>query len=676
MSGDGFIADDEDDGFVEDDEAELPPRVIQMPVQRIEGDPDGGFEAFLRSAAQGPTLRAGDELSSRITPEYKKEGIPVPRWTVGEGAETTQRADEAADIPREYAAGSADRDMTEAMRSDLRQDRSAYKDVPWYRDPSIMGEVSGGLATAAALPVGESAAAAGAGYGAVSGYAGSERDDLAGQLGDTATGAVTGLALGKVADDVVAPVVGWGADKVRALSDALGWKANINRVASTMPGSELKKLVANKGEDYIQKLGEAIEKPREALGGRGMHEGDGMLGFLPQPKDTYAANANIVNDDALARMTSAEDEIARGANPNVDLRGLASDLRSNAGEARGMIDPAGEAHGSFAGNMADRIDAATTVRGPDKIIPGYDIPANGSDYMTPVRQKTPDVVEPTYDVTHQMPFDRALANRRYLDSNINYTRRGGYEGAPMQEQVRRGAAGEIRAGIRETLDNAAAAGEVNPETVSSWKGGMEDYATSAAVQDPAMANVYQEYGNQKISLPGFLAATSGAEAAGVPGIGLGMAAGQLAKSRGTPLLAGTQRTGQRALEGVASGLDQIAERYAPAAVGSNAKLNEASQPLFEGAMVSHAQAEEPPVQQLPAQHINATVQRVRATGVNVAPKDNRSQADRAVDDAQYGAMLSAHGPGSDRNIVYAELLVKDPAFKERERLRAMNKDHD
>lgn len=560
-----------------------------------EGDPNrDGLGAFLRSAAQGATARWGDELSGELADYLLNEHRNL------EGAMDPNKR-EANAIPRTY--GTPTPSVTDEMRAELATDRAAYAKAPFWQDPMVLGEATGGAALALAAPASGAARGAtmvsripgaakvGALWGGAVGTGGAD-GDLADRARGGLEGATAGLVLGPVADETVGAVSGRMSEAARAASEALRRKANVNRVAATGTyGAQMRNTAQNKGEQWIQDLGEGIEA-------KGLHEGEGPLGFLPQPPETYGRNAQALRSDALERMTSAEDAIVSQADPLVPTASMIDDMRGQSGAAFDRVDPAGQSHGGFMSTMADRMENASQyIVGPD----GGPMPG-----------------------TQAMPFSRAIDERRYLDSNIDWTRRGGYEGSGMQEQVRRGMAGDMRAGIRETIDKAAESGQVDPAVAANWKGGMQDYALAAAVEEPAMARVYQEYGNQKISLPGWL----GANAVGGPLAPLGVAAGEVAKHRGAAALAGTQRLGQRAFRNVADAAEQTAM---PASMGA-----------------------------------------ARAAQTATAPAMQPAYALDGTDDPEYGPMLSQLDR-DERATQFYVLMSTDDEFRARQRERGQQK---
>jgi hypothetical protein len=435
------------------------------------------------------------------------------------------------------------------------------------------GQVGAALLTAAA-PLGSAArggallqrvaglAKGGAIAGGLSG-AGNSRanlaDDPRGLARDTAAGAATGAVVAPVAGEAVRAVVHPLAKLAARGAEGLRGSANANRLAASGTyGAQLRDIASNRGPQAINELGEDIER-------LGIHKGEGMLGFLPQPPATYERNSARIMQDAGRRMGAAEDAIAEVADPLVTTSGTIGDLYGEASKVAGRADPAAPAHSNFLRNSADRLkDASMSVSGPG---------TTGDEAW--------------------MPFSRALEERRYLDDTIDWTRKGGGDEAPRAEQVRRWVAGDLRSGIRDTLDTAAADpnSAVTPELADAWKSGNRDFATAATVHDPSMARVYQEYGNQKISLPAWMAAAGGTARGGPVGGGVAAALAQLAKSRGTPALAGAQRFGQRQLEGIAKGAEPAAANAA--AIGQARDLAPDAMPLVQSMTQAPAYAAQP-----------------------------------------------------------------------------------
>lgn len=307
-----------------------------------------------------------------------------------------------------------------------------------------------------------------------------------------------------------------GAGKaVGALSRAAKESGLRARVAATGHyGSSLRNLQKQKGSDYITKLGQEIED-------RGLHRGDGPLGFLPQPVETYADNAERLLKDAGQRMGASEDAISQLANPpSVPLENAAAKLEQSALDNGSMWDPAGRGASDFQGQLAANMRNVGTQ--------GGDI---GMEAGAPAMAE----------------WNSAIKNRRFIDSQINYGRAAGYEGAPMQEAVRRELRGDLATGIKDSLDQGVSDGNVPAELRDQWRGGNDDYRVGQDVFQPASNRVAREEGNQLLSLPTLIAGTAGAAAGGVAGYqngggwsgGLaGAAGGALLRSRGKSAVAG------------------------------------------------------------------------------------------------------------------------------------------
>lgn len=175
-------------------------------------------------------------------------------------------------------------------------------------------------------------------------------------------------------------------------------------------------------------------------------------------------------------------------------------LRASAGKNASMIDPAGAQEAAFRTQMADRIGQY----------------ASGD-------------------------WNQALANRRYLDDNINWGSRGGYEGAPMQEQVRRDVANPLRQEISNALDRGMASGDIPESLGRGWQNARDDFALGSTVQPEAQALQAQQ-ASQGFFTPaslGSLGAAAGGFYTGHPVAGLAAGVGaQLARTRGSSAAAG------------------------------------------------------------------------------------------------------------------------------------------
>lgn len=287
---------------------------------------------------------------------------------------------------------------------------------------------------------------------------------------------------------------GRGLSSLATEAERLGWK---NRAASAgFYGSTLDNLAKNKGEERVYEIGKGMEEA-------GLHKGSGLFGWAPQTAKTISENALELQGGAGKEMGSYEKALAGLTQPpTVDTAPIVSDLRSGAGNAAGMWDPSGSGEAAFRTNFANNIE-----RGAD----------SGG----------------------QAAWNDALAQRRYIDENINWNKKGGYPEAGMQEQVRRDVANGLRGEISDSLDRGMAAGNVPEDMGQGWQKARGNFELGADVYGPASTRANREAGNQLLSLPTW-SAIGGGIATGNPLVGLASGVGaQLAKTRGRAAVAGT-----------------------------------------------------------------------------------------------------------------------------------------
>lgn len=362
--------------------------------------------------------------------------------------------------------------------------------------------------------------------------------DMGEETGETAL-----RALAQGGEDLVESGLAAGAlSGAGAVSKGVaGWldqRANMNRAASAgFYGSTLERLGDNKGDAYVADMGRRMEE-------EGLHKGRSPggnwnpLNWLPQNAGTIAKNSEDLRKVAGNDMGLAESELGRmDAPPQVDVRGM---IAKQGAPVRGAdIDPvAGDAEQGFRRQMADRA-ASLAPEG-------------------------------------QMPFNDALDRRRYLDDQINYQKKEGYEGAGMQEQVRREMANDLRGGISDSLDQGVAGGSVDPEVAQQWQRGRGNFELASDVGDAARSRSMREQGNQIMSLPTHAlvgGALGGALGGGLPGAAAAAIGGQMLKTRGRAGLAGMQRAGSNMLGGGA--MSWLGEN---AALGSMAALDSGGVP--------------------------------------------------------------------------------------------------
>lgn len=429
----------------------------------------------------------------------------------------------------------------------LAEDPPAVEDEDWLQ--GLSGEERGELSNAsaawqrAAESPGRLAAALGgnilAPILAAGGFVG---DAIQGGLDAYAGGASGKASVGAgAASGAVGGTLQGGSKLAGMAGDALQKSGLNHRVAATgVYGGQMKRMMQNMGPEAVQQLGRDIEA-------KGLHKGEGMLGWLPQPASTYADNSAALRDSAAKRLSETEDAIeGLTSPPTVPTGAIADDLERGALQSRGMWDPAGGQEAAFRKQYAD------AIRGGSNAV---EAPGQPAQYMA--------------------DWADAQAQRRYVDQQIDWNRLGGFEGAPMQEQVRREVAGNLRAGVKDSLDRGVEIGTVPGELRDAWRGANDDYRIAAAVNDPAIARVYQEYGNQAVSLPAWSAMGFGGNP--VAGAAMGAAA-SFAKNRGHSALAGAQGALGRNAEAVSDAGSWL-EKWAPtgAAIGQGAASGASAQ---------------------------------------------------------------------------------------------------
>lgn len=457
----------------------------------------------------------------------------------------------------------------------------AHRDSAWYTG----GDLGGSLALNTLVP--GSGYVANIGKAAVEGAARAFSDSNPDEgVGDAASQGLLNAGVSALAG----AIPHGGRAVLRYARDALPEKALINRVAAAGPyGGQMKRMAQNHGDDYLPKLGEAIEE-------RGLHLRDpnatggrwNPRNWAPAGWGTYADNATDLERDALSRMSSAEDTInalPASRQVDVDVTPIAQQqLDRAAGLRRTIADPAG------ATQAAEREAQALGLQGK----------AQASNPVGPNAVQMPNgqwTQVPPPAPTYSMPFGDALENRRFYDQQIDWNRLGGADASPMREAVRRELAGNMRAGLGQGLDDAVAQGKISQRLADKWKGGRDDYAVAAAVRDPSVGRVFQEYGNQVLSLPSAMNA-GGAIGAGNPlGAIASAGLGQAIKHYGHGILSDVQHVGA----GIGNAADAFANRTGP--VGYVAK----HLPDYSGFATVHELEDRPDPAQDDNDAINALV---------------------------------------------------------------------
>jgi hypothetical protein len=237
----------------------------------------------------------------------------------------------------------------------------------------------------------------------------------------------------------------------------------------------------------------------------GMHEGPGMLGFLPQGIKQYARNGGAAMEAGQAGMSTAEDAITNlpGGQPSVPIRDIVRTQRDASARELGLADPAGEGSSAFRSKIASNLEADARNN------PGA---ARG-----------------------ELPWSRALEQRRNFDSNASWGANPGAESA--QNAIRKDVANDMRGAIDTSLNSP----NVPPNLAQDWRGARDQYSLGSKVQEPALAALDAQSGRVPTS------------AAELPSM--------FARARGNAALSGAER-------GIASGFDAGAQGSAVAARGA------------------------------------------------------------------------------------------------------------
>jgi hypothetical protein len=435
---------------------------------------------------------------------------------------------QTSDQANDYAAGSQFEDNRRTLEAEKAERDAAHPTA------ATAGQMASELLQTAALPeaaltTGLGGAAAGAGLTAANymGQGSGDLDQRAGQALQTAEENPF-LTVASVAAPAVAGTVGGAASRA---APVLAEKSAINRAAAVMTPGQRATYAANKGgKQGLVKLGNDIEAA-------GLHksnpEGGWWSNLLPASSENMYDNALALKAKAGKQLGAAEDTIA-AASPPIKVGNISKDLRGGADDLANAWTEGSDKEALYRNQMADRIDQSTT----QPPIPG----AEG----------------PSLDVSGELPFQKAVKQRRDLDKQTNFTSAGGIENAGMKDQVHRQVGAQLRQNIRGGLDEAAAQNPSLEQPVKDWNSANKDFSLASTVEDPALVAMQKEYGGN-LGLRD-MATASAAQAMGIPGP-LAMAAGKALKGgRGANALAGTQKNLSKAFGvlGTAAGPSALA----------------------------------------------------------------------------------------------------------------------
>jgi len=367
-------------------------------------------------------------------------------------------------------------------------------------------------------------------------YAQDPEHDALSALVAARSGGLQGAALGGGLQGVGEAAGGVGR-WAGSMAESMANRSAVNRVrAAGVTDPQIVQMSRLHGPDYVPELGRRIERA-------GLHDGGSRW---PQPTETYYRRAGELEDRALADMLSAEGELGRmSPGPSVDVADTIASQRAEAQRLRGLADrSANFPQASMRDELAAGLEADTTV--PVQI--EHPLANEGQRYTT---FEAP---------TGEMPWSRALEQRRNLDANINWGANPGTESAA--QGIRKEVAGNLRAGLDQALNDPS----VPPELAAQWRQGRDDYALAAAVQEPAMAQMFRDYGRLKFTPARWAGRVAGGAFAGAPGaFAVGEAADLASKGRGASALAGVQGSLSRGFGGVSNELSTAGDAAATGA---------------------------------------------------------------------------------------------------------------
>lgn len=328
-------------------------------------------------------------------------------------------------------------------------------------------------------------------------------------LGERAGGALADAGSSALYGGLGSAAMGAGGRLVDAAGDALRESGYITRAKAAGIRSR-PQIKAVGGDAGMAELGQQIEE-------KGLHKGDGALGWLPQPAKTYGANAGELLESSGPRMGAAEDAISQLPQPPVvDVTQVTDPLRDKAQQLAGLGNPAARKEAALRGRFADQLEGVSQGSGNSAF----------------------------------MDFEQALKERRFADKQVKWAREGG---APLQEDVQRDVANNLRAGIKGSLDDGVQAGNVPAPLRDQWVGANDDYHLASQLEKPAALAEAADQSRKPFSLGGALAGGAVGMFGGPVSAGSGAvlgAASNLAAPRAQSAIAGTKGGIGATLQGV------------------------------------------------------------------------------------------------------------------------------
>ena len=265
------------------------------------------------------------------------------------------------------------------------------------------------------------------------------------------------------------PMVSRAGGAIRGVADDVaGWfgrSADENRILATgKPAPEVEAMGAPARAEYAQQIEDA-----DLNGGMWPFKG---------PK-SYARSGTELAQQGEQTMRTAEDRIAGMQEPpQVDVGDIVTRNREEAQRVSGLAHPANENVGGFRNELIDRLEADTVRPGSGPVAVMEPSGWNGHEFMQPGT---------TVDLPSQeLPWPRALEQRRNLDQNANWQQAGNNE--PWNNATTKEVANDLRGAIDTSLDNP----DVPIDVANNWRTGRDQTALGLGVRDDALAALGQK----------------------------------------------------------------------------------------------------------------------------------------------------------------------------------------
>lgn len=184
----------------------------------------------------------------------------------------------------------------------------------------------------------------------------------------------------------------------------------------------------------------------------------------------YAQNAQGLMKQGGDQMGTAEDAINALPNaPNVPVGDIIAKQRAAAAAQGGLADPANAGPAGFRQQFANNLENDTTR------MAGRNFQSDAERFSALSKG-----YQATAYSSNELPFDRALAQRRNVDGWTNFGATNATESA--QNAVRK----EIGGGLRDNIDASLNSPSVPPELAGNWRAGRDAYSLGSDVNESAL----------------------------------------------------------------------------------------------------------------------------------------------------------------------------------------------